>query len=99
MRAQQATRGLALTYQGHVLAALYSADCGGRTRTIEEAGWHAEEYPYFAVECPVRGPVSGHRLGMCQTGASDMARHGKMFQEILSRYFPATLIEDLEHAR
>jgi len=100
-RAQRDTRGLALTYQGRVLAALYSADCGGRTRTLEEAGWRpegrVEEYPYFAVACPVRGTVSGHRLGMCQTGAAQLARHGETFREILSRYFPATSIDDVEH--
>jgi peptidoglycan hydrolase-like amidase len=96
-RAQQDTRGLAITYQGRVLAALYSADCGGQTQTLEDAGWRVEPYPYFAVECPVRGPVSGHRLGMCQAGAADMARHGKTFHEILSHYFPATSIGDLEH--
>jgi peptidoglycan hydrolase-like amidase len=98
-RAQQDTQGLALTYQGYVLTALYSADCGGRTRTLEEAGWNAAEYPYFAADCPVRGTVSGHRLGMCQAGAADMALHGKTFREILSHYFPATTIADLEHTQ
>jgi hypothetical protein len=106
-RAQQDTRGLVLSYRGRVLAALYSADCGGRTRTLEDAGWRAagrveeypEEYPYFAVPCPVHGTVSGHRLGMCQTGAADMARHGKTFREILSHYFPATSIADPELPR
>jgi peptidoglycan hydrolase-like amidase len=98
-RAQEETRGLVLTYQGRVLAALYSADCGGRTQTLEDAGWRAEEYPYFAIECSVRRPVSGHRLGMCQAGAADMARHGKTFREILSHYFPATSIASLEHPR
>jgi len=94
--AQESTRGLALTYQGRVLAALYSAECGGRTQTLEDAGWHAEDYPYFAVECPRRGVIAGHRLGMCQAGAADMARHGKTFREILSLYFPATSLDDLE---
>lgn len=92
-RAQESTAGLALTYEGRPIAALYSANCGGRTRTLEEAGWQAEHYPYFAVECPVRGDVSGHRIGMCQNGAAEMARHGATFREILSHYFPATAIE------
>jgi peptidoglycan hydrolase-like amidase len=98
-RAQQETQGLALVYQGQVLPALYSADCGGRTQSLDDAGWSAEAYPYFAVECPVRGAVSGHRLGMCQDGASEMARRGRTFREILSHYFPATSIADLEHSR
>ncbi|PYT18532.1 MAG: hypothetical protein DMG59_04070 [Acidobacteria bacterium] len=91
-RAAAETRGLALTYQGHVLAALYSANCGGHTRTLQEAGWKVGEYPYFAVECPMRGVVSGHRLGLCQEGAAEMARRGATFREILSHYFPATTL-------
>ena len=91
-KAAQETRDLVVAYQGRAIAALYSANCGGKTRTLEEAGWRAEEYPYFAVTCPVRGAVSGHRIGMCQEGASQMARNGIMFREILALYFPATSI-------
>jgi peptidoglycan hydrolase-like amidase len=94
-RASEETRGLALTYQGLVIAALYSADCGGHTRSLEEAGWQTENYPYFAVECPVRGRVSGHRIGLCQVGAAEMARRGATFGEILAHYFPAALVEGL----
>jgi peptidoglycan hydrolase-like amidase len=105
------TRGQVLTYEGRAIAALYSADCGGHTRTLAEAGWSdgkpAEAgdlraytpfaYPYFSVECPVSGAisghrVSGHRVGMCQVGAAEMARRGSTFQEILRHYFPATVI-------
>ena len=93
-RAQEATAGLALTYEGRPIAALYSANCGGRTRTLVEAGWQAEPYPYFAVDCPVRGEISGHRIGMCQTGAAEMARRRSTFREILSHYFPAAAIEE-----
>ncbi len=94
-RAQVATAGLALTYEGRPIAALYSANCGGRTRTLEEAGWQAEAYPYFAVECPVHGEIEGHRIGMCQTGAAELARRGATFREILSHYFPAAAIEEI----
>ena len=91
-QAAEATRDLTVVYQGHVVPALYSANCGGQTRTLEEAGWNPEPYSYFAVECPVRGEVSGHRIGMCQEGAAQMARQGKTFREILIHYFPATTI-------
>lgn len=100
-RAAAETRGQMLTYEGRVIAALYSADCGGHTRSLAEAGWYGEEsggaYPYFAVECPVRSTISGHRVsghqvGMCQVGAAEMARRGATFQEILRHYFPATAI-------
>jgi peptidoglycan hydrolase-like amidase len=94
------TRGLALAYNDRVIAALYSADCGGHTRTLDQAGWGGGDssgYPYFGVECPVHGTVSGHGVGMCQTGAAEMARRGAGFREILSRYFPAATIASLGH--
>ncbi len=95
-RAQQATKGLALTYGGQAIPALYSANCGGETRGAEEAGWRMNGYPYFGVECPVRGKVSGHRVGLCQSGAAHMARQGITFRDILQHYFPATRIEEIE---
>jgi stage II sporulation protein D len=91
-RAADETKDLVVGYQGRAIPTLYSANCGGKTRTLEEAGWTAEAYPYFAVECPVRGPVSGHRIGMCQEGAAQLARNGKTFREILALYFPATTV-------
>lgn len=91
-KAAEETRDLVVAYQGHAIAALYSANCGGKTRTLEEAGWNAEAYPYFAVDCPVRGAVAGHRIGMCQEGAAQMARNDKTFREILAIYFPATTV-------
>jgi len=94
-KAAEETRGLVVAYQGRAIAALYSANCGGRTRTLEDAGWNAEAYPYFAVDCPVRGAVAGHRIGMCQEGAAEMARKGRTFREILAAYFPATTLETL----
>ena len=87
-KAVEETHNLVVAYKGHTVAALYSANCGGKTRSLEEAGWNAEEYPYFGIDCPVRGAVSGHRIGMCQEGAAEMARKGKSFREILALYFP-----------
>ena len=46
------TKGLVLLHGGAVLAALFSASCGGRTRTLAEAGMATEGYPYYAIECP-----------------------------------------------
>jgi peptidoglycan hydrolase-like amidase len=92
-KAREETEGLVIAYQGRAIAALYSANCGGKTRSPVEAGWNAEPYPYFAIDCPVRGAVAGHRIGMCQEGAAQMARRGKTFREILALYFPATTID------
>ena len=50
-QATHETRGLVLLYRGKVLTALYSASCGGRTRTLREAGFSPAGYPYFSVRC------------------------------------------------
>ncbi len=51
-RATTATRGLVLAWQDKAFAAMYSASCGGRTRTLAQAGYQVQRYPYFAVDCP-----------------------------------------------
>lgn len=50
-RAAEATRNLVLTYGRLVVPALFTASCGGRTRTLEEVGLAPTSYPYFAVDC------------------------------------------------
>jgi len=49
-RAAQETRGLILHYQGAVVPAMFSASCGGRTRTLNEVGITSGAYPYYSVE-------------------------------------------------
>jgi stage II sporulation protein D len=98
-RAAKSTSNLVITYEGRPIAALYSADCGGQTRTPADAGWKDEPYPYFSVECPVHGNPSGHRIGYCQRGGAKMAKHGSTFREILARYFPAVEISATERSR
>jgi len=38
------------------------------------------------------GVGQGHGMGLCQSGAKSMARHGATFQQILARYYPNTTI-------
>ena len=91
-RAVRETRGQVLVYQGAIVPALYSANCGGRTRTPVDAGWMIAGYPYFPIACPLKGEASGHGIGLCQLGGDDMARHGAMYTQILERFFPRTTI-------
>ena len=94
-----ATRGLVLAWHGAPVAALYSARCGGRTRTPDRAEPGA--YPYFAVTCsscargPHRGATAGHGIGLCQTGAAAMAASGAGFRAILDHYYPNTVLAPL----
>ncbi|MBZ5515827.1 MAG: SpoIID/LytB domain-containing protein [Acidobacteriia bacterium] len=49
--AAASTRGLVLTYRGEIIPALFSASCGGRTRSLREAGMAPQDYPYYSVIC------------------------------------------------
>jgi peptidoglycan hydrolase-like amidase len=88
-QAATATRGRVLQYEGRTIPALYSANCGGHTRTLADAGWTVEAYPYFGVECPVKGTVEGHQMGLCQRGSAELAKRGATFPAIITHYFPA----------
>jgi stage II sporulation protein D len=146
-RAARQTRGLVLHYAGAIVPAMFSASCGGRTRSLREVGISSSGYPYYSVEdayCErtskrwqarlhspeaqalaqshsehdrlvlgrkvgwnvvpgnnyvvkseggaliFEGRGSGHGLGLCQHGATAMARDGASFRDILAHYFPNT---------
>lgn len=100
-RATAATRGEVLTYDGEVVPALYSANCGGHTKSLAQSGWAGAAlpqpgYPYFEVVCPLRGHASGHGVGLCQMGAMEIAQHGYPAQIILGHFFPHTKIERID---
>ena len=56
-QAARATRGLILEWHDDAasrdrpLAAMYARSCGGRTRTLREAGVRSDGYPYYPVRC------------------------------------------------
>jgi hypothetical protein len=95
-RAARETAGLVLTYRDAPFPAFYSASCGGRTRSLADAGLsEADGYPYFGVDCPscarAHQPREGHGLGLCQTGAAGYAAGGRAsFTDILAHYYPGT---------
>ena len=49
--AAAATQGMVLLFRGSVIPALFSASCGGRTRTLLENGMDTDGYPYYSVPC------------------------------------------------
>ena len=63
-------------------------------------GWKQIRSNWFEVAAQgdgflFHGRGSGHGVGLCQTGAAEMAREGRSFREILAQYFPsATLGEE-----
>ncbi|MEQ1886999.1 MAG: SpoIID/LytB domain-containing protein [Bryobacteraceae bacterium] len=94
-RAVRDTRDVVLVYKGLIVPALYTANCGGRTKTPRDAGWMVGGYPYFPVACPRKGEGAGHGIGLCQLGAQSMARRGATFEQILSHFFPHTTLENV----
>src|SRR5579863_10452642 len=97
-RAAAETHGQVLVYKGDVIPAMYSANCGGHTKSLAQTKWEGAAipqpgYPYFSVACPLRGKASGHGVGMCQMGAIEIARHGYPAHIILGHYFPGTTVE------
>jgi SpoIID/LytB domain protein len=77
-RAARETAGLVLAFRGAPIEALYSASCGGRTRTLADAGLRAADgYPYFSVECASRArpqpPATAVRCQVVPEGAARMA--------------------------
>lgn len=93
-QAARETSGLVLAYLGKPFAALYSASCGGQTRSLQDPG---PGYPYYSVRCDFcrrysPGVVQGHQLGLCQKGAAGMAARGVGFREILDHYYPGTSV-------
>jgi peptidoglycan hydrolase-like amidase len=62
-RAAEQTRDLIVAYQGHAIEALYSANCGGKTRTLEEADGRLRGIPISrsSARCAARwlGIASG----------------------------------------
>jgi peptidoglycan hydrolase-like amidase len=106
-RAAAETRGLVLAWgeKDSVLPAMYSAYCGGSTRTLAQAGLKPspDSYPYYAVPdayCLRHPPAHlsygpGHGIGMCQHGAAALARSGSDFRAILRHYYPNTALRSL----
>jgi stage II sporulation protein D len=67
-------------------------------------GWNQIRSNWFEVAAQgdgflFHGRGSGHGVGLCQTGAAEMAREGHSYREILAQYFPgATLGEETSGA-
>jgi hypothetical protein len=83
----KATQGIILLHNGKAATAVYSARCGGLTRTNEDV-WKSSPVSYLrSVSCPDTGEKFGHGVGMCQNGARVFAEQGKPFDEILKHYY------------
>ena len=64
----------------------------------QELGWDkvpGTRYKFIpsAENIEVDSTGAGHRVGLCQWGASELARRGKSYKQILQYYFQGTTLE------
>jgi stage II sporulation protein D len=62
-------------------------------------GWNRIRSNWFEIAAQgdgflFHGRGSGHGVGLCQTGAAEMAREGRSYREILAQYFPGAVLAD-----
>lgn len=94
-RAVDATRGQVLVYKGKVIRAYYHASAGGKTLSAKRV-W-GKDLPYIR---PVRSfddkvRKSGHRVGMSQNGAQNMAKQGYNAYQILGYFYKNVMLRKL----
>lgn len=108
-KAAEETRGLVVTYGGHVVKTPYFTSSNGRTKTAAEAKWIVNDFPFTkSVEDPwscgytsaaigrhVICPenAKGHGVGASGAGMTGLANEGKTAQQILDYFFADVKIE------
>ena len=96
-RAVTMTRGIVLTFGGALIDAVYTDSNGGRTKSALERWGSA--CPYL-VDKPDpydnSTKVSGHGVGMSQTGAAQAAKQGLSYKAILAFYYPGATIATMK---
>ena len=89
--AVESTRGEVIHHNGKLIDAVYTHSNGGRTVSALKRWGTA--VPYL-VDKPdpfdKSARVSGHGVGLSQTGAEEMARQGSTYWSILAFYYPGT---------
>lgn len=101
IQAAQETEGLILTYNDKPIGAVYSDSNGGRTVSAKEK-WGSDRPYLVAKDDPWTkasgAKKSGHGVGLSQKGAIYAAKNGIGFENILSFYYPGTMLTlDEEH--
>lgn len=87
------TAGLVITCGGSPIEAVYSAFCGGTTRSAVEIGWNPAAYLQGGSECPCPGHPNypgkrhGHGVGVCQAGLVMLAQQEMTAGQIIKHYY------------
>lgn len=95
------TDGLILTYHGKMISPCsFSSSNGGKT-VSSKSRWGGDR-PYLIEQddpwdmAATSGKKTGHGVGMSQSGAKYAASIGKTYEEILSFYYPTTIIKSMK---
>jgi peptidoglycan hydrolase-like amidase len=86
----EATRGQIVTYNGKIAITPYFSRSDGRTRSWGEVWYGGSQYPWLVgVSVPEDNgrTLWGHGVGLSASGALDMARAGKQYDEILKHFY------------
>jgi len=91
-RAQTLRLGVGSAQQGVPVSASTLRFAVGRT-----LGWNTLKSDWYEVSAQgdhviFKGRGVGHGVGLCQTGAAEMAREGRTYREILAFYYPGAPI-------
>lgn len=77
-----------------------SLSIGGKlfkgTEIVEKLGLNSTRFNYIPVRFLISCIGSGHGLGLCITGAEEMAKRGMNYEEILNYYYTGIRLEQME---
>ncbi|MFH1546142.1 MAG: N-acetylmuramoyl-L-alanine amidase [Patescibacteria group bacterium] len=109
--AVEATRGLAVIFDGAVVKTPYFTASSGQTLTAAEARWNETEFKFVKSvsdpwSCGLNSNAlgtnfscpenaSGHGVGVSGKGAAGLAREGKTFEDILDYFFEGVSVEEV----
>jgi len=85
-------------------ATLRSSNEGARLRAVRQIGWSTIPSDNFIMkeengQIFVEGTGQGHGVGLCQAGAKALAADGADFRQILSHYYPNSVIVSISFKR
>ena len=98
--AVDSTRGKVLMHNGKLIDAVYTHANGGRTVSALKRWGSA--VPYLVDKADPydkSAKVSGHGVGLSQTGAEQMAKQGATYWSILAFYYSGTTLKTIKEAK
>lgn len=98
VKAVDETKGIYVTYDNKIIQAFYSANAGGKTRTLSET-WGGSDLPYLKPvvdKYTTNDTRFGHGVGLSQVGAIRMIAYDNAdFTKVLTYYYTGIKINKL----